>query len=176
MSDRCPVCDREICNEMAIPHCDEKCHRGYGNHDLCVELAINWRAGGGMKDLIALVRSGLHADKPIAMIQTGLLVQLLGYMEALEASAARPRSCPVCDRERATAADLAAYPEGAGAHLCWRNHGNPHACDAHAVDWRARALAAEAALRSLLAAEDGAEDRAVKALGDTSAPTLERES
>lgn len=51
--------------------------------------------------------------------------------------------CPVCDRPVATNKDWKKVPEGKGGLLCWGN------CSPIAVDWRARALKAEAKLREL---------------------------
>ena len=58
--------------------------------------------------------------------------------------------CPVCDRAVATAEDYDTIPEGHGAHLCWRAWDNRQ-CDAARVDWRTRALAAEAEVERLRA-------------------------
>lgn len=63
--------------------------------------------------------------------------------------------CRNCDKPVATEADWEATPEGEGEHLCW-GWGTPSCAS---VDWRARALAAEAerdALRELRAVRDAA--------------------
>ena len=48
--------------------------------------------------------------------------------------------CTNCDRPEATEADYEAFGEGEGEHLCWG------CCAFMAVDWRRRALVAEALL------------------------------
>lgn len=50
--------------------------------------------------------------------------------------------CHRCDRPIATQKDWDTIPEGDGEHLCW----DSTRCEP--VDWRARALVAEAALRA----------------------------
>lgn len=63
--------------------------------------------------------------------------------------------CRNCDKPVATEADWEATPEGEGEHMCW-GWGTPSCAS---VDWRARALAAEAerdALRELRAVRDAA--------------------
>mgnify|MGYP000860329865 CR=1 FL=1 len=55
--------------------------------------------------------------------------------------------CPRCDRPIATDADWTTTPSGEGGHLCWGG-----ACPA--VDWRKRALVAEAERDALRAAID----------------------
>lgn len=52
--------------------------------------------------------------------------------------------CERCDLPRATADDWMRYVGGEGEHLCWADVASP--CAGPRVDWRARALAAEAAL------------------------------
>ena len=61
--------------------------------------------------------------------------------------------CERCDLPRATADDWMRYVGGEGEHLCWADVASP--CAGPRVDWRARALAAEAErdeARRLLAA------------------------
>lgn len=48
--------------------------------------------------------------------------------------------CPTCDRREATDDEWRDVPEGARPDLCWSDPG----CRANAVNWRERALAAEA--------------------------------
>lgn len=58
----------------------------------------------------------------------------------------RPR-CPVCDRLQVDPALAHSLAEEEAAPLCFRavgSQGSERECRAHAVDWRARALAAEA--------------------------------
>lgn len=50
--------------------------------------------------------------------------------------------CPVCDCPKATADDWMQYAGGEGVDLCWADAASP--CAGPRVDWRARALAAEA--------------------------------
>lgn len=50
--------------------------------------------------------------------------------------------CPVCDRPKASQDDFDEVPEGAGEELCW-GLWDFYQCEMKAVDWRARALAAE---------------------------------
>ena len=59
------------------------------------------------------------------------------------AAAAMTDRCEHCNRPIASDEDAARYPPGEGDHLCWTR--DPVACVGDAVDWRARALAAEAA-------------------------------
>lgn len=49
--------------------------------------------------------------------------------------------CEICDRLPASNEEWDTIPEGEGEHLCWGD------CERYAVDWRARALKAEAALK-----------------------------
>lgn len=53
--------------------------------------------------------------------------------------------CPICDRPFPTVDQDEFIPAGGTATLCW---GGPD-CERLAVDWRARALAAEARLEDL---------------------------
>ena len=55
--------------------------------------------------------------------------------------------CERCDLPRATADDWMRYVGGEGEHLCWADVASP--CAGPRVDWRARALAAEARVRTL---------------------------
>lgn len=64
--------------------------------------------------------------------------------------------CEHCDRPRSTPEDAERYETGEGAHLCWSI--DAVHCVGDAVDWRARALAAEASIESL------ATSKCVKAL------------
>jgi len=57
--------------------------------------------------------------------------------------------CPICDRPCATSLDWQRVAAGEGAHLCWG------ACSPVAVDWRARALAAEQERDALRAIVEG---------------------
>ena len=59
--------------------------------------------------------------------------------------------CPRCDREVATDADRA-HPEGCACPRCVSVCWDSEFGGCQAVDWRARALAAEAELRLVLAA------------------------
>lgn len=52
--------------------------------------------------------------------------------------------CHHCDMPIATDDDWQTYKEGEGGHLCWE----PRHCQNPKVDWRARALKAEALLRA----------------------------
>jgi hypothetical protein len=59
--------------------------------------------------------------------------------------------CPVCDDVLATEADVVAFASGMLTRatveaLCWARFNPPKSCIRTPVDWRARALAAEAAL------------------------------
>lgn len=94
--------------------------------------------------------------------------------------------CPCCDRERC-ADDNDTDCQG----MCHASFGDTYDCDAHAVDWRSRALEAEARVAALEAAarrvikyagEDGAVtpgstrlDRMLVKLGDLLADTKESE-
>ena len=49
-------------------------------------------------------------------------------------------NCETCDRPPASDEEWDTISEGEGEHLCWGD------CYRYAVDWRARALAAEALL------------------------------
>lgn len=62
--------------------------------------------------------------------------------------------CPVCDRPRGVVADLRELSarnalDAEGAAFCWREWGCEDQCRAAAVDWRARALRAEARVAEL---------------------------
>jgi hypothetical protein len=84
--------------------------------------------------------------------------------------------CPRCDRPIATDADWTTTPSGEGGHLCWGG-----ACPA--VDWRKRALVAEAEVDTLLDAIDAqaaavrqhdAAQAAIRAADARDAATLRR--
>lgn len=64
--------------------------------------------------------------------------------------------CERCDRPRATDEGWRTYQPGEGEHLCWVSEAER--CSGDAIDWRARALAAEARIERL------ATSRYVKAL------------
>jgi hypothetical protein len=51
--------------------------------------------------------------------------------------------CEICDRPVASDEEWDTIPEGEGDHLCWGGM----QCSMESVDWRARALKAEAALK-----------------------------
>lgn len=71
---------------------------------------------------------------------------------------ASPARCHDCDLPLATQADYDATPEGRGAHLCWRDW-NSDRCVHPPVDWRSRALKAEAAATQLASEHDVARSR-----------------
>lgn len=61
--------------------------------------------------------------------------------------------CPTCDRPRATEEQWCTVREGERADLCW---GDGIDCRANAVDWRARAQRAEAAIEAFATTVDDA--------------------
>lgn len=67
--------------------------------------------------------------------------------------------CERCDKPRATEADFCTVSIGDNMHLCWSSYGG--ACEA--IDWRARALAAEETARTEAAAHDAWQARAERA-------------
>lgn len=54
--------------------------------------------------------------------------------------------CQACDRPLATQADYATTREGERRDLCWRAWNHGMRCDNEPIDWRTRALEAEATL------------------------------
>ncbi len=66
--------------------------------------------------------------------------RLTGLRDAVPAM-----NCPDCDFPIAMSADYDTFPYGRSEHLCWRARNND-VCMRPAVNWRTRALEAEAAL------------------------------
>ena len=56
--------------------------------------------------------------------------------------------CPDCDKPLADEADNETFSDDGGEHLCWRRFAN-NTCEGDPVDWRERALKAEAEVEQL---------------------------